>query len=206
MGIGARARTPGSFSHSRAPGGLVFRPMPERNAHAWADAPAPRGSAPKRPPRRQRDNRPPERSDTIEHGYVNDEQPSIAQRIDEPGPSGPTGQARPRRSRTVSSPRAGCAVRLTRKADHLEVTFERGFTSEDVAAVKRIPGRRWHSARQVWTRPGDGDTLERLNELFRGRLVSCPPPDGGRAQRDTAHADSEEGPRGHPDRKWRSIK
>lgn len=82
-------------------------------------------------------------------------------------------------------------MRLKRTADRIEVAFERGFTSEDVAAVKRIPGRRWDPDRQVWTLPRDGRTIARLNDAFAGRVVWYPPAGDGTTQSTTVPTDSE---------------
>lgn len=69
------------------------------------------------------------------------------------------------------APPARVAVRVRPKDGRLELRFGRGFTGEDVAAVKRIPGRRWLPDFLVWTLPDTSGTLDALATSFGSRLV-----------------------------------
>jgi integrase len=69
------------------------------------------------------------------------------------------------------------AVRVTPKEGTLEVVLERGFTAEDVAAVKAIPGRRWFPHRLVWTVPDTARSWDALTEALGRRLVVIAEPD-----------------------------
>jgi site-specific recombinase XerD len=53
----------------------------------------------------------------------------------------------------------------------LEVSFEGAFAAHDLAALKRIAGRRWIARRRVWILPADERTRERLRETFGDRLI-----------------------------------
>ncbi|MDP2957075.1 MAG: tyrosine-type recombinase/integrase [Longimicrobiales bacterium] len=70
---------------------------------------------------------------------------------------------------------------------HVEVTFGRGFTASDVAAIKQLPDRRWDPERRVWVLPNEPGTMNALLRLFGTRIAQqseepTPPaqaPDGG---------------------------
>jgi hypothetical protein len=45
------------------------------------------------------------------------------------------------------------------------------YSSERVAAIKAVPGRRWHPEGKYWTVPHTPETLERMRRLFTGDRV-----------------------------------
>lgn len=64
---------------------------------------------------------------------------------------------------------------------HVEVTFGRGFTASDVAAIKQLPDRRWDPERRVWVLPNEAATLDALLRLFGARIARRSPGPGGAA-------------------------
>lgn len=65
-------------------------------------------------------------------------------------------------------------VRVRIRDRRLDVSFDRGFTETDVAAVKAIHGRRWVPERRVWVLPDRSEAREQLLRVFGPRLVVIP--------------------------------
>ena len=62
-------------------------------------------------------------------------------------------------------------ARVRIRGARLELVFKGRFTSEDLAVVKGIPGRRWDPSLRCWLLPAGSDTLERLKRSYGHRLV-----------------------------------
>ena len=94
----------------------------------------------------------------------------------------------------------GAAVRVRHRADRLELSFDRGFSPADLAAVRAIAGRRWQPERRVWTLPRSPRTLATLERAFGPRLVvvgagGAEPDDSANSkQRLARHAPARPGP------------
>lgn len=80
-------------------------------------------------------------------------------------------QKRPFLSRSGES---GTAVRLHARGRHLEVSFDPGFSADDLDRVRAIPGRRWAPDRRVWTLPNTPESKNLLRTAFGQRLVVQP--------------------------------
>ena len=85
------------------------------------------------------------------------------------GPGSPPGPASQRREEHASGS-GTCQVFASLLPDSIEVTFGPGFTKKDVAALKALPGRRWHPARRVWTLPRTPEAESELEARFGRRL------------------------------------
>jgi site-specific recombinase XerD len=92
--------------------------------------------------------------------------------------AGPTPGEIDRQKTEPDQPHQGRAHRnvLLRSAeDGIELWFEGGFATEDLAAVKRIPGRQWNPHRRVWLLPNTAASLEKARESFGARLAAAEP-------------------------------
>jgi integron integrase len=83
-----------------------------------------------------------------------------------PGP-----RPRPRQRPPAPPRRPAGAVRVRVNHRLLEVTFDPGFSDDDVAAVKAIPGSRWVPARLTWLVPNRPAALETLSRAMGDRVV-----------------------------------
>jgi len=85
-------------------------------------------------------------------------------------------------------------VRVEERSDGLiEVAFGRGFTNDDIGAIKELPGRRWDPERMVWVLPDMPGTMTALAQRFGERMVRVRADSGDRAEADSG---DEVGPRG----------
>jgi integron integrase len=82
----------------------------------------------------------------------------------------------------------GALVRVRVGPRRLELTFGRGFTADDVALVKSIPGRRWHPDDLVWTLPNTHASMAALTRALGPRLLVTREPVGDPAPRERAPA------------------
>jgi site-specific recombinase XerD len=60
---------------------------------------------------------------------------------------------------------------LRTSPNSLEVSFDSGFSDEDLELVRSVRGRRWDEARRVWILPPADLTVERLRQAFGERLM-----------------------------------
>jgi hypothetical protein len=61
-------------------------------------------------------------------------------------------------------------VRVHRSAEGLELRIEGRFEPGDIAAIKRLPGRRWNPVLRRWILPDNADTIGELERCFGSRL------------------------------------
>lgn len=95
---------------------------------------------------------------------------------------------RPRRPSPPRKPTSAVRVRVNHR--WLEVTFDPGFSDDDVAVVKAIEGRRWVPARLTWLIPNRPDALDTLSRAMGDRLVTSDAAHGDDRAADNASTDN----------------
>jgi len=95
-------------------------------------------------------------------------------------------------------------VTVRRHADRLDVRLGRGFTDDDLAVMRALPGRRWDGGLRAWIVPDPDRNVPRLLAAFGKDRVALVGGDGsptmpGGENRDPAREAVTSAPKGAPD-------